>query len=152
MLSSSSRRSAKEVRSTHQTTGKPVWTSNELQQIVPLSPLSQSDFILQDEFWVSFGILDMETISSKFSILQGVNSVDTMRKKIYGNQPSLLLVHPLEEMEALTKVVDQLVSQLTTLGNLDILLCKEARAVEPTEFLLTAMALKDVFPMMPYHV
>ena len=75
-----------------------------------------------------------------------------MRKIFYGTQPSLLLVHPLEEMEAPRKAVDQLVSQLTTLGNLDVLLYKEATSVEPTEFLTSAMALKDAFPVVPYQV
>ena len=148
MSSSSSRRSAKEVRTAHQTTGKPVWTSSDSEQIVSLSPLSQPDFILQDEYRISSGILHVDTISSKFPILQGVSSVDAMRKIFYGSQPS----HPLEEMEALSKAVDQLVFQLTTLGNLDVLLYKEATWVEATEFLTSALALKDAFPVVPYQV
>ena len=151
-MSSSSRRNAKEVRTAHQTTGKPIWTSSDSKQIVSLSPLSQPDFILQDEYLISSGILDVDTISSKFLILQGVSSVDAMRKIFRGSQPSLPLVHPLEEMEALNKIVDQLVSQLTTPGNLDVLLYKEATSVEPTEFLTSAMALKDAFPVVPYQV
>ena len=152
MSSSSSRRSAKEVHTAHQTTGKPVWTSSDSEQIVSLSPLSQPDFILQDEYCISSGILDVDTISSKLSILQGISSIDAMRKILYGSQPSLLLVHPLEEMEALSKIVDQPVSQLTILGNLDVLLYKEMTLVKPTEFLTSSMALKDAFPVVPYQV
>ena len=75
-----------------------------------------------------------------------------MKKVFHGTQPSSLLVHPLEETESLHKVIDQLVSLLTNMGDLDVLLYKEATAVELTEFLTTAMALKDSFPVMPYQV
>ena len=150
MASSSSRRSAKEVRATHQITGKPVWTTNDSEQIVSLSPLRQPDFVMWDEFWISSGVLDIEPISLELSILQGISSIYVMRKAFYGTQPSLLLVHPLEETESLHKVIDQLVSLLTTMGDLDSLLYRECLGAYRVSY--DCMALKDPFPAMPYHV
>ena len=97
---------------------------------------------------MSAGIHDVETISSKYCMLQGVNSVDAMRKMFRGREPSVLLAHPMEETEALQKPVDELVTLLSILGNLDILLYKEAKCVKPTEFLITAMVLQDGLPVM----
>ena len=71
-----------------------------------LSPLRQPDFALQDGFWVSSGILDIESISSKFSVIRVVSTVEVMRNIFYGGNPSLLMVHPLDETEALFKVID----------------------------------------------
>ena len=151
-LGSSGRRSAKDVRGTHQTLGKPVWTSSDSSRIISLSPISAPDFIFQDEFYVTGGVQDFDSISTRISVLGEVSTVPEMKGVFYGKAPSLLLVHSMLDLDKLFTAVEKIVRLLPTLGRLDVLLHKESTVIDPTEFLSAAMQMKDKFPIYPFQV
>ena len=62
---SQGRRSAKDLMSTHRTTGEPVLPAAESQQLVAMTPLLAPDFVVQNEFWLQGGIPDAEHSSEK---------------------------------------------------------------------------------------
>ena len=107
---------------THQTLGKPVWTSSDSSHIISLSPISAPDFILQDEFYVTGGVQDFDSISTRFSVPGEVSTVPEMKGVFYGKAPSLLLVHSMLDLDKLFTTVEKIVRLLPTLGRLDVLL------------------------------
>ena len=113
--SSSGRRSAKDLCTTHQTTGKPVWTSFDSSQIVSLSPILSPNFILQDKFYVTEGVQDFDTISTRVSILGEASSVPEMKSIFYGKTPRLLLLYSMQELEKLFAAIKKIEKFLPTL-------------------------------------
>ena len=78
--------SGQEVRATHQTTGKPVWTTSDCSQIISLSPISSPDYILQDDFYIIGGVQDFDSISARFSILGEASSAPETKSIHYDHK------------------------------------------------------------------
>ena len=108
------------------------------------------DFVLQNEFWLHGGIPDVDNSSVKFSVLDDVDSVDAVRALF----PNPLLVGEVhgEDMPVFMEYVHKLLKLLTTLGRLDIVMFKKSTKVDNSEFLMTAMKLKDKVPFVPLRV
>ena len=66
--------------------------------------LKHPDFVSQDEMFLSAGVLDFAGVSSKFSILSEVHSVEQMRAVFWGSSP-MLLVHPRDKLDELLEKV-----------------------------------------------
>ena len=151
---SQGRRSAKDLMSTHRTTGEPVLPTAESQQLVAMTPLLAPDFVVQNEFWLQGGIPDAEHSSVKFSVLDEVETVDQMRAVFHGASPNLLLVDQVdgENFPVFVEYLNKITKLLTTLGRLDIVLFSKATAVDSAQFLMAAMKLKDKLPYLPVRI
>ena len=117
--SSKGQRSAADVRESHQTTGDPVWTATDSAQLKAMSMLCNPDFIIQNDMFVSAGFPDHARISSKFSILDEVTSVEQMRAVFSGASPNLLLVYAADQLDDLLDYMRKIVKLLTTVAQLD---------------------------------
>ena len=150
--SSKGQRSAADVRESHQTTGDPVWTATDSAQLKAMSMLCNPDFIIQNDMFVSAGFPDHARISSKFSILDEVTSVEQMRAVFWGASPNLLLVYAADQLDDLLDYMRKIVKLLTTVAQLDVILYAKSSAVDSSSFLNNAMSLKDQLPFLPDRI
>ena len=149
---SKGRRSAWDVCASHQTSGEPVWTAANSSQLKAMAMLVNPDFILQDEYFVSAWFPDFARVSSKFSILSEIETVEHMRSVFWGACPNILLVHAADHLDDLLEYVRKIMRLLTTVARLDIILYSRSSAVDSVSFLTNAMCLKHQMPFMPERI
>ena len=129
-----------------------MWTGTDSSQLKTMSMIRTPDFVIQDELYVTEGVPDVQRISSQFSILSEIETVEQMRGVFWGANPNLLLVAPMDKLDDVIEHMQKLVRLLTTVGQLDVVLFSQSSAVDAASFLQSAMLLKDRMPFLPERV
>ena len=111
---SEGRRSVNDIRESHRTTGEPVLTATDSYQLKAMAMLTNPDFILQDELFVSTGFPDFATVSTKFSVLDEAYTVEQILAIFWGAAPNWLMVWPADQLDELLEQICKVVWLLTT--------------------------------------